>query len=340
MIRPLLGRGHPKQLDRFSPADIDSRRVRNVGNRLNRLMHLPGQLSVAADQTAHLARQAEIGNLLLGRSLSNQIRALGPRRPLREVEFRVCSQWGDDGIIQYLLSQVAVPSDTFVEFGVEDYSEANTRFLLLNDNWRGLILDGSAESMSGVRASELYWRHELVVVDAFITRENINQLIGSAGFRGPIGILSIDIDGNDYWVWEALDVVDAAIVIVEYNSVFGSQRAVTVPYDPAFRRAAAHPSHLFWGASVRALCLLAERKGYAFVGCNTNGNNAYFVKRALAGNLAPLTAEEGYVRSRFRESRDADGQLTFATGEARRALIADCMVHDVETGSVVRLGDV
>jgi hypothetical protein len=269
--------------------------VRNVGDKLSRLIHLPGELSIAADHTARLARQAEIGNLLMGRSLANQVKALGPGRPLREAEFRVCSQWGDDGIIQYLLSQVAVPSDTFVEFGVEEYNEANTRFLLLNDNWRGLILDGSAESMARVRASELYWRHELTAVDAFITRENINQLIGDAGFRGPIGILSIDIDGNDYWVWEAIDVVDPAIVIVEYNSVFGARRAVTVPYDPSFRRAVAHPSHLYWGASVRALCLLAARKGYAFVGCNSNGNNVYFVKQALAGNLVALTAEQGYV---------------------------------------------
>jgi hypothetical protein len=314
--------------------------VRSVGNRLSRLVHLPGQLSVAADQTAYLARQVEIGNLLLGKSLSNQIKALGPKRPLREVEFRVCSQWGDDGIIQYLISQVAVPSETFVEFGVEDYSEANTRFLLLNDNWRGLILDGSAESMQRVRSSELYWRHELVAVDAFITRENINALIGSAGFRGPIGILSVDIDGNDYWVWEAIDVVDPAIVIVEYNSVFGYRRAVTVPYDPAFQRASAHPSNLYWGASVRAFCLLAERKGYVFVGCNSNGNNAYFVKRGLAGNLASVSAEQGYVLSRFRESRDASGQLTFATGDARLGLIAEMTVHDVESGAVVGLGDV
>jgi hypothetical protein len=313
--------------------------VSKVSDKLSRLAHLPGNLAVAADQTATLARRVEIGNLLLGKSLANQVRALGPQRPLRDVEFRVCSQWGDDGIIQYLLSQVQVPADTFVEFGVEDYSEANTRFLLQNDNWRGLILDGSAEAMAGVRASELYWRHDLTAVDAFITRANINELIAGAGFRGPIGMLSIDIDGNDYWVWEALDVVDPAIVVVEYNSVFGPRRAVSVPYDPAFRRAAAHASHLFWGCSLRALCLLAERKGYAFVGCNSNGNNAYFVKTGLAGNLIPQTAEAGYVLSRFRESRDAAGRLTFVSGDARLELIGDMTVTDVERNVTVRLRD-
>jgi hypothetical protein len=300
------------------------------------MVHLPGRLSVAA---AHVSRQTEVGNLLLGRFLSTQVRALPSRRPLREAEFRVFSQWGDDGIIQYLIGHVQLPAETFVEFGVEDYTEANTRFLLLNDNWRGLIIDSSCDSMDLVKASELYWRHELTAVDGFITRDNINDLIGAAGFRGPIGILSIDIDGNDYWVWEAIDVVDPAIVIVEYNSVFGPRRAVSVPYDPAFKRATAHSSHLFWGCSVRALCLLAEQKGYVFVGCNSNGNNAYFVKRTLDKNVQTLSADEGYVLSRFRESRDPDGRLTFVSGDERLALIADMTVADVQRNALIRLGD-
>jgi hypothetical protein len=313
--------------------------VGNVSDRLSRLVHLPGNLSAATGQVPELLRQGETSNLLLGKLLANQVKALGPGRDLREAEFRVYSQWGDDGIVQYLVHHVPVVSDSFVEFGVEDYSEANTRFLLVNDNWRGLVMDGSRDNIDRARAANLYWRHELTALDAFITRENINQLIDGAGFRGPLGILSIDIDGNDYWVWEVIDVVDPAIVIVEYNSVFGPRAAVTVPYDPAFRRAAAHPSHLFWGCSLRALCLLAERKGYVFVGCNSNGNNAYFVKRTAAAGLKVMTAEQGYVLSRFRESRGPDGQLTFLSGEARLAAIAHMTVMDVERNALVALRD-
>jgi hypothetical protein len=313
--------------------------VTKVSDRLSRLVHLPGQMSAATGQIGPLVRAVETNNLLLGKLLTNQVKGLGPRRPLRETEFRVSSQWGDDGIIQYLIHNVPVPDDSFVEFGVEDYTEANTRFLLVNDNWRGLIIDGSPEHMERVRGSDLHWRHELTAIDAFITRENINELIAGAGFRGPLGILSIDIDGNDYWVWQALEVVDPAIVIVEYNSVFGPKRAVSVPYDPAFRRAAAHSSHLFWGCSLRALCVLADRKGYLFVGCNQNGNNAYFVKRGLAASVKPVTAEEGYVLSRFRESRDDSGRLTFLGGDQRLDAIADLTVIDVERNTPVRLRD-
>jgi hypothetical protein len=311
----------------------------NLSSKLGRLARLPRDLSATTAQVSQLLREQEKSHLLLGRMLANQVKALGPRRPLRDAEFRVFSQWSDDGIIQYLVANVPVASDSFVEFGVEDYGESNTRFLLLNDNWRGLIMDGSQELMEQVRSSELYWRHELTAVGAFVTRENIDDLLRGAGFTGALGILSVDIDGNDYWVWEAITVVDPAIVIVEYNAVFGSKRAVTVPYAADFRRAAAHPSHLFGGCSLRALVLLAERKGYAFVGCNSNGNNAYFVKRELAGNLRTLSVEEGYVASRFREARDSEGRLTYTSGPDRLALIADMTVFDVERNALVRLGD-
>jgi hypothetical protein len=296
-------------------------------------------LAAARDRVELIARQTESNALMLGKLLSNQVKALGPRRPLRDAEFKVTSQWGDDGIIQYLIANVPIESDTFVEFGVESYAEANTRFLLVNDNWRGLVIDGSAAYMAALRSSDIHWRHDLTAIDAFITRENINDLIGGAGFRGPLGILSVDIDGNDYWVWEALTVVDPAIVIVEYNSVFGRNRAVSVPYAADFVRGRAHSSNLYWGCSLRALCLLAERKGYAFVGCNTNGNNAYFVKRSLTGNLVITTPAEGYVASRFRESRDADGRLTYKAGSERFAVIADMPVINVERGVLARLGD-
>jgi hypothetical protein len=301
---------------------------------------MPGNLSLATGHIPELVRQGEISNQLLGRLLANQVKTLGTRRALRDAEFRVYSQWGDDGIIQYLVHNVPVANDSFVEFGVEDYAEANTRFLLINDNWRGLVMDGSRENMDRLRGSGMFWRYDLTAVDAFITRENVNDLIGGAGFGGALGILSIDIDGNDYWVWESLTVVDPTIVIVEYNSVFGPRRAVTVPYSKDFRRTNAHESNLFWGCSLRALCLLAERKGYVFVGSNSNGNNAYFVKREAAGSLVAKTAEEGYVLSRYRESRDGEGRLTFKAGAERFTVIADMQVVDVERNVTVRLGDV
>lgn len=152
-----------------------------------------------------------------------------------------------------------------------------------------------------------------------------------------VGLLSIDLDGNDYWIWESITVVQPTMVILEYNSVFGRDNAVTIPYDPDFTRLNAHFSGLYWGASLKALCLLSQKKGYSFVGSNSNGNNAYFVRTEKIGNLAPVTVTEGYVESRFRESRDKYGRLTYLSGKDRLKLIEDMEVYHVEKDRMVTL---
>lgn len=283
----------------------------------------------------------EIERLLLaiGRLQSRTVRSDTYDRP-SDAEFRVFSQFGDDGVIQYLLGKVPIAHEIFVEFGVQDYRESNTRFLLSNDNWRGLILDGGTAHIDFLRSSSLGWRHSIDAKSVFVTRDNINAAIRSTGIVGDIGLLSIDLDGNDYWVLDAIDVVTPRIMVVEYNSTFGPDRAVTVPYDPAFERTKAHPSNLYWGASLKALCLAASRKDLVFVGSNSAGNNAYFVRQDVMGRLSPVTSKEGWVDAKFRESRDASGRLTYLTGRtARIAAIADRVLVDVETGAMTTVGD-
>ena len=187
-----------------------------------------GKLMILQDRTMSSARTIinssnQINNMLAlqGRALSLQNVDRAPFASLGEAEFKVFSQSGEDGILQYIIQESGIKDDEkiFVEFGVEDYSEANTRFLLINNFWRGLIIDGNKVNMNKVKNSDLYWKTNLTAVDAWIDKENINQLIGDSGFSGAIGVLSIDIDGNDYWVWEQISIVDPVIVIIEWNSV-------------------------------------------------------------------------------------------------------------------------
>lgn len=236
---------------------------------------------------------------------------------IQKAEYKVFSQWDDDGIIQFLVSYIQFPNQTFIEFGVEDYRESNTRFLLMKNNWSGLIMDGSASHIEKIKNEPLYWKYQLTAVNAFITAENINSLISAAGFEPEVGILHIDIDGNDYWVWKAIDCIDPVLVIMEYNSVFGKENPWTVPYAPDFYRTRAHHSNLFFGASLLSLCDLAEEKGYAFIGSNSHGNNAYFIKKKYIKSLKPLSAAEGYIASKFREGRTVNGTLSFVSGEER-----------------------
>ncbi len=278
-------------------------------------------------------------SILSAQSPIHRIRELQHIPSLREVEFKVFSQWGEDGIIQYLINKVPIEHNTFIEFGVEDYTESNTRMLLMNDNWQGLVIDGSHAHIRYIQRDDIYWRYAQTAQCHFITRETINDIISSAGMKGDIGLLSIDIDGNDYWVWEALDVVNPRIVICEYNSVFGSDCAVTIPYDEQFQRTKAHYSNLYFGASLPALCILAERKGYEFCGSNSVGTNAFFVRKDLSHSIKTITAKEGYVLSRVRESRDIHGNLTYLSGLERVNVMKDLKVIDITSNRLVRLRD-
>ncbi|MEQ9298907.1 MAG: hypothetical protein RIF33_10100 [Cyclobacteriaceae bacterium] len=270
-------------------------------------------------------------NLLSANNLLNQSKI---NEDIKLAEFKVFSQWGDDGIIQYLVDYLQIKHKTFIEFGVENYKESNTRFLLINNYWKGLIYDGSQRNINEIMRDEIYWKYDLAAESQFITKENINDHIEDSGFKGEIGILSIDIDGNDYWVWKEIDIVDPIIVIVEYNPVFGLDKAITVPYDPEFNRTKAHHSNLYFGASLRALCMLAEDKGYSFLGCTRSGNNAYYIKSGHESGLSIKSPEEGFVISGSRESRDEQGNLDFISGDDRLKKITGMKVYNVHTDEI------
>jgi hypothetical protein len=299
--------------------------------------NLRRMLDLLADRiSSRIHGGAEERSLLLAAKLATaHVRDLPDSTPLAQAEFKVYSQWGEDGIIQFLIWRIADLDRSFVEFGTQDYTESNTRFLIVNDNWRGLVIDGAERHIEFIRSDALYWRHDLEAVCAFVTADNINELIARR-FPGPeLGLLSIDIDGNDYWIWKAISCVRPTIVVCEYNSVFGGRRAVTVPYREDFDRTAAHHSNLYFGASLSALCRLAEEKRYSFVGSNSAGNNAFFVRSDRLGRLAPLDASDGYVESKFRESVDRSRRPSYLSGVDRLRAIQDMPLVDLATGKTL-----
>lgn len=253
---------------------------------------------------------------------------------LAEVEFQVFSQFGDDGIIQFLVSKLDIPNKTFVEFGVENYLEANTRFLLVNNNWTGLVIDGSQKNIDFIKKDYLSTLFQLYSKCAFITRDNINELISQMNFHEDLGLLSIDIDGNDYWIWKAISAVKPIIVVCEYNADFGAENAWTIPYQADFVYGIEHPGN-YWGTSLLSLCDLAEEKGYAFIGCNSQGNNAYFVRKDRLGPFKRLLCEAGYNPAKFFMVRDNEGnRLDFKT---RYQKIVGLPVFNTRTQTVEKI---
>ncbi|MDR3476682.1 MAG: hypothetical protein P4M14_01460 [Gammaproteobacteria bacterium] len=238
---------------------------------------------------------------LLGKLLAQQVKQMPANTPLHEVEFSVYSQFGEDGIIQFITHhlQDKIKNKIFVEIGVQNYSEANTRFLLENDAWQGVILDACLPDVKQIHASDFYWRNNLFAKHAFVTRDNVNSLLTDLQLPSEIGLLSVDIDGNDYWVLEKIEAVKPAIIIVEYNSFFGAEAAISLPYRENFVWQQHHPATYF-GASLAAFCFHLEQRGYELLGSTLAGNNAFFVNKAInQGKLRAVTCADGYRKALF-----------------------------------------
>ncbi len=273
--------------------------------------------------------------VLQGETRAHQIAQQATLDTLADAEFSVFSQWGEDGIISWLIDVAQPSATTFVEFGVEDYRESNTRFLLISRYWSGLIIDGSKDNIASIRSDDIAYKYDLQTRAAFIDRDNIADLIASAGYDGDLGILSVDIDGVDYWVLEKIT-QRAAIIVVEYNQIFGDA-PFSVPYDPSFVRLSKHYSGMYWGASLSAFRHLLEQRGYEFVGTNRAGTNAFFVEAGFADRVNAKLRRHHEWPCHMREVRNQDGSLTFKTYAESKGLLKGLPVVNVKTGETVTL---
>ena len=196
------------------------------------------------------------------------------------------------------------------------------------------MIDGSESNIDYIRADFIYWKYDIRAVKSFITKYNINNIVKSYTSERDIGLISVDIDGNDYWVWEAITDIHPRIVVCEYNSAFGATCKLTIPYSSDFSRSSRHYSNLYFGASLAALCDLAEKKGYDFVGTAGAGVNAFFVRKDLSTPFRKCSPQKDYRQSANRDSIRKDGGLAFLAHEQRLKEIENLPLLDIETGHV------
>ena len=288
----------------------------------------------------YLKKENEEIKLLLGKLLSEINLKKNPSK-IEEIEFKVFSQFGDDGIIQFLINRINFDESnkSFVEFGVENYQESNTRFLLFNNNWSGLIIDASPMNISEIKKSHYYWKYDLEAISSFVTKKNINNILEKSKIDKKIGLLSIDVDGNDYWIWESINYVDPILVVIEFNSNFGFDEKISVPYKEDFMRTKEHHSNLYWGTSLAALKFLGKKKGYEFICTNSAGNNAYFVKESYFKDLN-VKFNKNFYDAKFRESRDENGVKTYLKGKEKINEILELDVIDVENDKKIKIKEV
>lgn len=225
--------------------------------------------------------------MALYRSYRAAVRRGEPLPPVRDTGLRVFSETDEDGVLLFLLGAVGMETRTFVDVGGGDgLFASNVANLAFNFGYHGLIVDADATRIA--RGERLYRRHPDTrvhpprFVRAFVTRETVDGLLTEAGMTGEVDVLSIDIDGNDVWIWEAISVIRPRIVIVETHVEYGEAN-VAVPYDPDF----AWEDARFVGASPAAVVRLGERLGYRLVGGNRFGYNAFFLREDLGRDLVP-----------------------------------------------------
>ena len=220
---------------------------------------------------------------------------------LNSKEFKVYSQNGEDGVLLYIFSKIGIKNKKVVEIGVEEGKECNSANLVINFGWQGLLVEADLDEVLKAR---YYYKHvkgisesRLKIVNKFVTKENVNSIFKENGIEGEIDLLSIDIDGNDYWILKEINTLNPRVIVMEYNASIPKDKSLSVKYDPHFK----HKGAGYHGASLKAITKLANQRGYILVGCESTGCNAFFVRKDLAkGKLREISVNEAFYPQIYR----------------------------------------
>ena len=239
---------------------------------------------------------------------------------LWDAEVKVFSQWGEDGILDFLCERLRISKPKVLEIGAGNFKECNSKFLAENRSASAYLVDGRTDLISSVNRDSLIWKTHLFAVNTWVSPNNIAEICQDASLKlNGIDILSLDIDGNDYWVLDSCPLEEVRVVVLEYNPLFGSEYPVTVPRDDKFVRREKHSSCLYYGASLRAFIELMNSRNFDFIGTNRVGNNAFFIKSTELEKigLRPRQELSVYTDWRIRETRDPTGKLSLKSGAER-----------------------
>lgn len=217
---------------------------------------------------------------------------------LNKYEFQVFSQNGEDGIIEEIFNRIGSTNKYFIEFGVQDGLETNSTYLLLK-NWQGLWLEGNKKWVKHIENNfgVLINKEVLKVGHRFIKAENIEEIFDTFKVPNEPDLLSIDIDGNDLYVWDAIKKYQPRVVIIEYNAMYPANIKWAIKYDAdKFWNGTSH-----FNASLKMQEGLGRAKGYSLVGCNFAGNNAFFVRNDLVNKYfqEPFTSENHFESAKY-----------------------------------------
>jgi len=252
---------------------------------------------------------------------------------LNDIEYKVFSQSGEDGIIDFLLNSLKIVKPKFVEIGVGDYSESNTRFIYERCSPKGLIIDCLNGFEKKVLSNIKIWTGDLKIIENYVSDKNVLDLLEKNNFINDVDLFSLDVDGIDYWILQELPQNFSKIAIIEFNANFGEELEVTVPNLEKFDRTKYHYSNLCFGMSLKAAINIMDKKNYYFIGTNLMRTNAFFISKSFSKNeyFPQIKVDDISKISdvNFRESRDKSGRLNFLSGKEKIKEIRECEVVDL-----------
>jgi hypothetical protein len=268
------------------------RRLKEISDRLSRL-----EDSIAGLEPNIRMLPAVVRKLYLeDAELPHPYDLLSERFPYR-------SQNEEDGLLLALFKRIGTTDRRCVEIGC-GLNGGNSGFLVQECGWTGLMVDADRRKIATLK--NRFAGHAFTAVKHRVTREDVNALLANYGFTGEIDFLSLDIDGNDYWVWEAVTACSPRVVALEYNWLFGPEKAVTIPYDPEFRLSEA-ATRAYRGASLTALAHLSHRKGYRLVA--SERVNAFFMRNDVAPAIPAIDVARGYRAPKGADVEDVLGKI-------------------------------
>ena len=279
-----------------------------------------------------------IGSLSAQAQLSN----INAFEHLHQAEFRVYSQWGEDGILNYIFNVLDITKPKIFEIGAANFQECNSRFAAEFRNASVYAVDLHPELVQEVQNMDISWKNHIFPVQDRVTPDNIQFHEAEARrLMSGIDVVSLDIDGNDYWCLKEMNLEGVSVVVVEVNPLFGTDISVTIPRNDYFDRSTAHHSNLYFGMSYMAATNLLEDKGFKCVGSNLAGNNIFYITEPLLHKFDRVLKNGipriGVSQWNVRESRDENGVLNFLTGQERINEISNCEIFDLESGALMKL---
>ncbi len=266
------------------------------------------------------------------------------KKHLWDWELKVTSQWGEDGIVDFIIKRLEIPHVRILEIGSGNFIECNSRFAAENLGASVVAVDARDDLVSTVKSMDIYWKGQIFPKQLYVNPENVQEVFEDAArLLTGIDIVSLDIDGNDYWVLRNLNLSGVRCVVVEINPLFGAKASISIPRDDNFNRTTAHHSWLYFGMSFQAATTLMKEKGFELIGSNRVGNNLFFVRNSEARIFADCISTASEHREakywRIRESRDVAGNLTYLSVQDSLELIGNCKVQDVITQEIKTLSE-